>query len=287
MKKSIILLFLLFGSLPIFTLPVLGDRLVQERDGRSLPAPVNKRILGESIKEALEKASVGRVEWNLLLESPGSISTELIVSEGRHSAELNIQFSENGYKFIHISSKNLDENRNGTRIHPNYNEWIENLDEAIYRTYIENISKAIDVNNHERPEIISENRKTVAVMSFKVSENEEENLGEIISDLFSSELVDTQQYNVVTRTSIGSLMEELKFQASDITTEDNAVAIGEMTNADYVVVGTISKLGSLYVLQVHLIDVMTGQIIQGAKETFSNIEEVVDIMAPLVTDLID
>lgn len=284
MKKNYFLIFFIALSGSIFALPIIGDRLVLERPGKELPNPVNENVLYISIKEALQRSSVGRVKWLILEDKTGQISTQLYVSDGKHTADVDILYTNEGYTFIHIGSHNLEENNRRTRIHSNYNEWVENLNDEIYLTYM----SKIQLEDQDTPaEQITGEKKTVAVMSFKVSEGEDADLGDVISDLFSSELVDTRSFNVVTRTNIGSLMEELKFQASDLSTEDNAVAIGEMTNADFVVVGTVSKLGSLFVLQVHLIDVMTGQIESGAKETFASIEEVVDIMKPLVQDLID
>ena len=56
-------------------------------------------------------------------------------------------------------------------------------------------------------------------------------------------------------------MEEQQMQLSDLTEQTNAVKIGQILNADFVVIGNLSYIGEVYYLQVKLLSSETTEII--------------------------
>jgi hypothetical protein len=58
-------------------------------------------------------------------------------------------------------------------------------------------------------------------------------------------------------------MKELSIQRSGLTDPESIVAIGRATNAQYVLAGTISKLGSMNLFDVKILEAETGGLVDG------------------------
>jgi len=91
---------------------------------------------------------------------------------------------------------------------------------------------------------------------------------------------------MVERNQINQVIEELKYQMSGMTTS-NAVEIGRHLNAEYVLLGSLNKLGSLLILSAKLVNVETSQIegtreVQCANATIENISDMVSALAPAI-----
>ena len=82
-----------------------------------------------------------------------------------------------------------------------------------------------------------------------------------ITDRFSYELSRTKRFDIVEREMMDKILEEQKFQASGCVADECAVEIGQMIGVSQIVAGSISKIESLYSLNIRLIDVVTGEIL--------------------------
>jgi len=88
--------------------------------------------------------------------------------------------------------------------------------------------------------------------------------GRILTQRLTSEIINADVYSVVERTNLKKILEEQKFQHSGCTDSECAVEIGQLVNANYIVIGTASKFGSTYTIDVRMIDVALGNAISTA-----------------------
>ena len=70
----------------------------------------------------------------------------------------------------------------------------------------------------------------------------------ILTQRLTSELISIDKYTIVERASMDKLLKEQQFQHSGCTDSECAVEIGQMLNADYITVGSVSKFGEVYII---------------------------------------
>ena len=75
-----------------------------------------------------------------------------------------------------------------------------------------------------------------------------------------SELFSTNKFNVLEREDMSTILDEHSLQQTGLTSDDHLVQAGKLLNVEYIVSGTISKVGQYYSISLKLIDVETGKI---------------------------
>ncbi len=128
-----------------------------------------------------------------------------------------------------------------------------------------------------------QSKKVVAIPMFSGTDSE---TAKVLSDLFGTKLAAKNAFRVLTRTNIDKLMEEIQYQQSGLTSNDDAVSLGKQLNANYIVYGNLTTLGKLQVLYVQLINVETGEIVSGSEKKFEKIEDAYDYIDDLVGILV-
>jgi len=104
--------------------------------------------------------------------------------------------------------------------------------------------------------------KRLAVMNFNGGEKfheEAQTLSELIRSQFVNQLKPSG-YEVIERTEMETLLREVSIQLHDCTESNCAVRAGEILNVRWVVIGSVSKLDTQYIVAARLVDVQTGQI---------------------------
>jgi len=85
----------------------------------------------------------------------------------------------------------------------------------------------------------------------------------------------TQTFQVIERNQMESIMEEMGFQFSGACdTDECVVQVGKVLGASKMVAGSVSKVGTLYSLQVRIVDMQTSRIEQQAFADVDGIERV-------------
>jgi TolB-like protein len=100
--------------------------------------------------------------------------------------------------------------------------------------------------------------------------------GETIAELFSFNQELNQVFSPIPRTSIArAIGSEQRFQAgAGMTDPDTIAAIGRQLGANYVVAGSITKLGSLNLLIISILKIDELRQIAGDIQTYAKIEEI-------------
>ncbi len=87
-----------------------------------------------------------------------------------------------------------------------------------------------------------------------------------LSNRLRTELFKTGEFTVIERSQMDLILQEQGFQQSGCTSSECAVDIGQMLNVQKMVAGSIDKVGNVYVADVRLIDVQSGEISRAASE---------------------
>lgn len=128
-------------------------------------------------------------------------------------------------------------------------------------------------------------KPAIAVLPFKVlgeSVNMGAGAGAIICDAFVTE-IDSRQYEVFERQYLKELLEEKGFQESLLVDSPQGSAkFGKLSKVDYVIIGTISKLGGSYALSARLVDCVNGNVKRRKRVEFKSIKQWPDKVAELV-----
>lgn len=109
--------------------------------------------------------------------------------------------------------------------------------------------------------------QTVAVLGFESDDFCLDSRTGTMSDLLSDELVRIDGITVVERKRIDRVLEEMDFQMSGWTDAKTVKAAGKMVNADCVITGSVSTLGSTLYVTARMVEVESVKVLHSAKMT--------------------
>ena len=110
---------------------------------------------------------------------------------------------------------------------------------------------------------------------------------EILAHLLATEIANSGRYAVLPRTTtIESAMREHSIQRSGITNPDSIRRLGQATNANYVLAGTISPLGQMNLFLAQILNVEDGSLSTGGDEEYREIADGLSKMQALAQTLI-
>lgn len=107
-------------------------------------------------------------------------------------------------------------------------------------------------------------------------------LAEAIVEHLITALIDSNEYAVVERSRLRDIMKELELQDSDDFNDNVRLKIGELYNAEIIVLGSLTKIGERYTINVRGVNVETGVAIFAKNlDTYSK-ETLVDLVPRIV-----
>lgn len=116
----------------------------------------------------------------------------------------------------------------------------------------------------------------IAVMELEakgVSKNE----ADTVADFLRTDLTETKKFIVIERARIADVLKEQELSLSGLTESKNASKVGEILNCDTIIVGTLSKMGNEYFLNVRAIDVETAKTKIAKRESSTNLENLSEV----------
>ena len=113
-----------------------------------------------------------------------------------------------------------------------------------------------------RPETLrgEEERRNVALLRMELPRGFYSDERVILANDFLSALHRTGHFDIVDREDMSAILEELKFQASDLADEEEVVELGGMVGVDLFVTCTVKSVEGLYQIAARLISVETGRV---------------------------
>ncbi len=144
---------------------------------------------------------------------------------------------------------------------------------------------SINLTTPTEPLIQYGQRRRLAVMSFD-NPGLEEDVARTAAYLLESKLGNSPFVELVERNQIKKVLDELQYQQSGLTA-DNAVQVGQHLNAEYILIGSINKLGNLIIITTKLVNVETAQIegtreVQCSNATIESISDMISTLAPTI-----
>ena len=118
---------------------------------------------------------------------------------------------------------------------------------------------------------------SVAVLDFEgigISQDE----ARALSGRFGTEFMRVSKgtYKIVERNQMGQILEEQGFQNTGIVSSEDAVKMGEALGAEFIVSGSISKVGSLFSINARLLNVQSAEIVKSISH--DHMGDIVDLM---------
>ncbi len=86
-------------------------------------------------------------------------------------------------------------------------------------------------------------------------------LGEALSEMLITSIANQKYLTVIERSQIDKVIEEHSFQLSGVTDEEESVKIGNILNAEILILGSVSRFGERIELDVRVINGETGEIL--------------------------
>ena len=104
-------------------------------------------------------------------------------------------------------------------------------------------------------------KSRVAVLDLELIGSTKEE-GAAVVDQLRNEFVNFGTFTVLSRDQIEKLLGEQAFQSGGFTDQSEAVRVGKLLNAKFILTGRLTKLSGAYQLNVQLIEVLTAEIIR-------------------------
>ncbi len=107
-----------------------------------------------------------------------------------------------------------------------------------------------------------------------------------VTDLLSTELVNTKMFEVIERMQVAKILNEQGFQQTGVTDSTAAAEVGKLLNTKRVVIGTLGKLGQKLVVTVKIVDVEKASILFAEKEMANGEDDLVGACEELAYKLV-
>lgn len=106
------------------------------------------------------------------------------------------------------------------------------------------------------------NMPNLAVLDLSASQGVTASDASLIADRLETEFIKRNQFQVLERRRMDDILQEQGFQQSGACDNSNCeVQMGQLLGVDRLVSGSLGKIGSVYTLNVKLLDVASGRIL--------------------------
>lgn len=107
----------------------------------------------------------------------------------------------------------------------------------------------------------------------------------VVSDRIRIALKSSGSYNVIEREIMENILGEQELQMSGCTESECMVELGKLLAVRYIVSGSLSKIGSYYTIEIKMVDVETGKIVQNVAKDFKGAYQM--LLTQAVPDVVD
>jgi len=135
-----------------------------------------------------------------------------------------------------------------------------------------------DLANQISSSVAQQQKKKVAVISFRELDGRTTVLGTYVSEELGTALFKLGGLDIVERTMLDKILGELKLGQSGVIDPNTAKRVGEVAGVDAIVTGTITDLQSYIAVNCRLIDVQSGRVFAAAQTKIVKDDDVRKIM---------
>ena len=162
-------------------------------------------------------------------------------------------------------------------------------DYRAYRT-IDEIDALIPDIAKKLADAVPRNTSTLPGLSvppFNISSGVNQNDAMVLAQIMSCDLANSGKYAVLPRTdSIEKVREEHQRQRSGVTDQERIKRLGEGRNAQYVLSGSVERLGSLNKFAVDIMDILDGSFIEGYEEQYTSLSQGFELIPKLAMQVV-
>jgi len=116
---------------------------------------------------------------------------------------------------------------------------------------------------------------TVAVSPFDVRNGVTADVAEVVTELFTANLVATgNRLRVVDRNGFDKIITEMNFQASDWSNGSRVAQLGKALNANSIIRGSVMALAGKVVITAYILDINTAQILSASSVWVNDIGQI-------------
>lgn len=131
----------------------------------------------------------------------------------------------------------------------------------------------------------AEEKPVLSVLNFESSGLSEAEVN-LVTDILTSHVQKTGAFRVIDRFQRTTIMDEIAFSQSGCVEESCQLEIGRLLSASFIITGSLGNVGALYVMNLRLIAVETGETVQSETGSFRSIETLVESSQPMILDLL-
>jgi TolB-like protein len=122
----------------------------------------------------------------------------------------------------------------------------------------------------------------LSVPPFNILSGVDQNEAMVLAQILSCDLANAGKYAILPRTdSIEKIMEEHRRQRSGVTDQERVRLLGAGRNAQYVLSGSVQRLGQTNKFAADILNIEDGNFIDGYEKSYSNKSEGFELMAEL------
>jgi hypothetical protein len=125
-------------------------------------------------------------------------------------------------------------------------------------------------------------RKTLAVVDFEVIRGKEKAIGRVTQETLTSALIQSEHFIIVERSKLKTIMNELQLSVSGLTKESPNSVLGKLIMADLILTGTLVDLGTIWDVNLRLVNVRTGHAMSSVLKRIPMIKPLEQIGVPLL-----
>ena len=121
--------------------------------------------------------------------------------------------------------------------------------------------EVVEIEPAASPVIDEKDRPTLAILDFEglgISEQE----AQVLTNRLGTHMVQLGRYQVIERGQMQQILREQDFQMTGCTSDECAVEIGQLLGVQQMLAGSFGKFGSIYTIDMRIIDVATGGILR-------------------------
>jgi len=161
-----------------------------------------------------------------------------------------------------------------------------------YRTYrsIEEIDKLIPDIAQKLAVKVTRNTNALPGLSvppFNILSGVDQNEAMVLAQILACELANDNKFAVLPRTeSVETVLEEHRRQRSGVTNQERIKLLGAGRNAQYVLSGTIQRLGTLNKFTADILNISDGSFVEGHEEPYTTLSQGLELLPKLAAQLI-
>ncbi|MCD6578591.1 hypothetical protein J7L48_03880 [bacterium] len=131
----------------------------------------------------------------------------------------------------------------------------------------------------------TEAKSAVAVIDLQAKKGVSADVASMLSDYLRSKLLNTNKYIMVTRENMNLILKEQDFQRSGCTSQECIVQIGKMLGVSKIFTGSLGMIGSVYVLNIKMLNIETGQIEKAESDQAKSEEDLLASVEKIVAKI--